>query len=123
MLLTCKGTIGKMAINLIGKIHIARQVMAVRANDNLDIEYIKYVIQNNVKDLQENSKSLIPGISRKDVLEIKTPLPPLEEQKEIVKKIESLMQKYDQLEEETKTSEANAEMLMQSVLQEAFNNQ
>jgi type I restriction enzyme, S subunit len=112
-----------MSINLIGKIHIARQVMAVRANDNLDIEYIKYVIQNNVKDLQENSKSLIPGISRKDVLEIKTPLPPLEEQKEIVKKIESLMQKYDQLEEETKTSEANAEMLMQSVLQEAFNNQ
>lgn len=51
------------------------------------------------------------------------PIPPFEEQNEIIKKIESLIQKCDQLEEEIKKSEANAEILMQSVLKEAFNNQ
>lgn len=48
------------------------------------------------------------------------PLPPLEEQKAIVEKVETLMQKCQALEQEIKTSEANAQMLMQAVLKEAF---
>ena len=48
------------------------------------------------------------------------PLPPLEEQKEIVKKVEALMQKCAALIEEIKQSETNAQMLMQAVLKEAF---
>mgnify|MGYP006236520735 CR=1 FL=1 len=51
------------------------------------------------------------------------PIPPLEEQNEIIEKIEFLIQKCDQLEAEIKKRESNAKMLMQSVLQEAFNNQ
>lgn len=51
------------------------------------------------------------------------PIPPIEEQKMISEKIKTLMQKCDQLEKEIKKSEANAEMLMQSVLKEAFDNQ
>ena len=47
-------------------------------------------------------------------------LPPLAEQKVILDKINSLMQKQQELEQEVKTSEANAKMLMQSVLKEAF---
>jgi type I restriction enzyme S subunit len=46
--------------------------------------------------------------------------PPLAEQKAIVEKVESLMLKCQALEEEIKTSEANAQMLMQAVLKEAF---
>ena len=49
-------------------------------------------------------------------------LPPLSEQKEIVKKVETLMQHCKELEQEIKTSEANAKMLMQAVLKEAFSN-
>jgi restriction endonuclease S subunit len=48
------------------------------------------------------------------------PLAPVEEQKAIVEKVEMLMQKRQALEEEIKTSEANAQMLMQAVLKEAF---
>ena len=48
------------------------------------------------------------------------PLPPISEQKEIVKKVETLMQNCQQLEQEIKTSEANAQMLMQAVLKESF---
>lgn len=48
------------------------------------------------------------------------PFPPLEEQKAIVEKVEDLMQKCQALEVEIKTNEANAQMLMQAVLKEAF---
>ncbi len=48
------------------------------------------------------------------------PFPPLAEQKAIVEKVESLMQKVSAMEEEIKKSEQNAQMLMQAVLIEAF---
>ena len=47
-------------------------------------------------------------------------LPPLAEQKVILDKINSLMQKQQELELEVKTSETNSQMLMQAVLKEAF---
>jgi len=48
------------------------------------------------------------------------PLPPLQEQKQIVKKIESLFKLCDRLEEQIKSSKESSEKLMQSVLKEAF---
>jgi len=50
------------------------------------------------------------------------PLPPLEEQKAIVQKVKTLMQKCDALEQEITQSEKHANMLMQAVLKEAFEN-
>ena len=47
-------------------------------------------------------------------------LPPLQEQKEIVKKIENLFAVCDELEAQIESSKANSEMLMQAVLKEAF---
>jgi type I restriction enzyme S subunit len=48
------------------------------------------------------------------------PLPPLTEQKEIVKKIENLFKICDELENEIATSEKSSQELMQAVLKEAF---
>jgi type I restriction enzyme S subunit len=48
------------------------------------------------------------------------PLPPLEEQKAILEKVETLMQKCNALEQEITQSEQHANMLMQAVLKEAF---
>jgi type I restriction enzyme S subunit len=47
-------------------------------------------------------------------------LPSLSEQQAIVDKVERLIQKCQALEEQIKTSEAHAQMLMQAVLKEAF---
>jgi len=44
----------------------------------------------------------------------------MEEQKKIVKKIESLFKICDELEVQINSSKVNSEMLMQSVLKEAF---
>ncbi len=48
------------------------------------------------------------------------PVPPLKEQKEIVKKIEKFFKICDELETQIDSSKANSEMLIQAVLKEAF---
>jgi type I restriction enzyme S subunit len=53
---------------------------------------------------------------------ILVPLPPLEEQKRIVEKVEKLMATCDALELEVQNSKTKTKKLMQSVLKEAFEN-
>ncbi len=48
------------------------------------------------------------------------PLPPLAEQQAIVKRVEKLMAMIDKLEKQVSKRKGQAEMLMQSVLREAF---
>ena len=98
LLITCKGTVGAMAIVDCGNIHIARQIMAIRNIFNLNIDYIKIVISNEIDNLKKKAKSMIPGISRKDMLELIIPLPPLKEQQNIslkAKSFEPIIGKYD----------------------------
>ena len=91
LLLTCKGTIGSMAFNDIGQIHIARQVMAITSY-GIDLKYIKCFLQGNLSILEKNANSMIPGISRSTLLGMLFPLPPLKEQQRIVAQIEKLFE-------------------------------
>ena len=91
LLLTCKGTIGAMAFNNIGAIHIARQVMAIEAY-LINLRYIRHYLQFNINALEKNANSMIPGISRNTILKMLFPLPPLAEQKRIVEKVNQLTQ-------------------------------
>ena len=56
LLLTCKGTIGSMAFNDIGQIHIARQVMAITSY-GIDLKYIKCFLQSNLSILEKNGRT------------------------------------------------------------------
>ena len=91
LLLTCKGTIGAMAYNNIGDIHIARQVMGIKTY-NVDLQYIRLYLKFNINTLEKKANSMIPGISRNTILRMILPLPPLAEQKRIVEKVNQLMQ-------------------------------
>ena len=91
LLLTCKGTIGSMAFNDIGQIHIARQVMAITSY-GIDLKYIKCFLQSNLSILEKNANSMIPGISRSTLLGMLFPLPPFKEQQRIVTQIEKLFE-------------------------------
>ena len=89
LLITCKGTIGTMAFNTVGDIHIARQIMAV-SSTYINLKYLELYLKLYVSDLQRVAKSIIPGISRDDLLLGLCPLPPKEEQQRIVKYVEEV---------------------------------
>lgn len=84
LLITCKGTIGEIAINDFGEAHIARQIMAIRNIYNLDMDYLSLCIQFYIESIKQSAKGLIPGISREDVLNILLPFPPVLYQQRVV---------------------------------------
>ena len=94
ILLTCKGTVGAMCFCDIESAHIARQIMAIRCS-TVDPQFIFYFVLTKVKSLQKKAKSLIPGIERKNVLNLLLPLPPLAEQKRIVATIKTIFAVLD----------------------------
>jgi len=120
LLITCKGTIGAMAFNEIGEIHIARQIMAIRNSYGIDISFVKYFLSQHIERLLELSKSLIPGISRDNILSIKLPLPPLSEQKRIVAEIEKQFALTKQLKEHIIANQQATEQLLKALLHQAF---
>jgi type I restriction enzyme S subunit len=84
LLITCKGTVGAMAFLKNESVHIARQIMAIRMGDFVCSRYIKAFAETYVATLKVAAKSMIPGISREDILTALVPIPPLAEQLRIV---------------------------------------
>ena len=123
ILLTCKGTVGAMIILQESKVHIARQIMAVRPIGEVYVPYIKLVLETLVENLRATAKSMIPGIAREDVFQSLFPIPPFDEQHRIVHRfldIEPLLELYTVA--DTKLISLNAafpETLKKSILQEA----
>ncbi|WP_442265797.1 restriction endonuclease subunit S [Tenacibaculum sp. ZS6-P6] len=84
-------------------------------------EYIKYFfrkIYDEIRLLAEGGAQ--PNLNVSKIKNTILPLPPLEEQKAIVEKVNALMGLCDALEEEVQQSQEHSEMLMQSVLREVF---
>ena len=92
LLITCKGTIGTMAYNDIGDIHIARQIMSLKTKD-ICLEYVKIFLETYVSVLKTYAKSFIPGISRDDILNAIIPIPPYNEQIRICNQIKIMLDK------------------------------
>ncbi len=76
--------------------------------------------RNYFQQNASGSQQSMPKINQGIVVNTKVSLPPLVEQKEIVKKVDHLFAMCDELERQIKDSKANADILMQAVLKEAF---
>lgn len=121
LLVTCKGTVGKTAFNTIGDMHIARQIMALRANTKVvEPKYLKIFIDAIAEKLGKEAKSMIPGIDRKTLLNKFIPLPPLEEQTRIVAKLEEAFAEIDRAEKAYEELQTLAGVLRGQILQEAI---
>lgn len=97
-LLTVKGSgVGKTNIVTNGEIAISRQLMAVRPI-LLSPLFLRIFLKSVEGKLSRLKTGIaIPGISRVDVNSLDLPLPPLDEQKRIVSKVDELMAIIDQL--------------------------
>ena len=97
ILITCKGSVGELAINKYGEIHIARQIMAIRVCKNMNLEYIKLFLESIIIEIKNAANGLIPGISRDNMLSLNIPIPPLAEQKRIVEATKKIFTKLDEI--------------------------
>ena len=89
VLISCKGTVGKIAVLHAEQVHIARQFMAIRTY-LVNVDYIKLFMESVVARIKAASKGLIPGIERKDILNLYFPLPPYAEQERIANRVGTL---------------------------------
>jgi type I restriction enzyme, S subunit len=92
--------------------------------DLLDPKFLRIAWESpQVRDQIEQLAHTTAGIhkvSQKDLAEIKLPIPPREEQCEIVRRVESLFKLADAIEKRVATATSRAEKLTQSILAKAF---
>ena len=92
VLLVCKGSgYGKTVLCDVAAAHIARQIMAIKKLQNLDMNFVMHFLQASLKRIKGNGQGIIPGIDRGSIQTMAFPLPPLVEQKRIVAKLEELL--------------------------------
>lgn len=119
ILLSVKGTIGKLYLQKEEKINISRQIMALRALNELNTHYLYYFLLRECERLKFEGNGLIPGISRKDVLDLNILLPTIEEQQEIVNILDRLLAKYNKIKNLEQQLE-KIELLKKAILAKAF---
>ena len=92
VLLVCKGSgYGKTVICDIDQAHIARQIMAIKKLNSINMQYVMMFLKANLQQIKANGQGVIPGIDRGSVLSMCFPLPPIAEQKRIVARLEELL--------------------------------
>ena len=87
VLLSCKGTVGKIVLNKYGEIHIARQFMAIRCGQSILPHYLMTVLLAHISTIRKSANGIIPGISRDVLLELIIPVPPINEQMRIMQQV------------------------------------
>lgn len=125
LLITKSGTIGRVAIvNTDEEFSLFESVALIKPIDkNNLVDYLKYFLKNRF--INNFNSDFVKGAAVKhlhlNMLRLVTiPLPPFEEQRQIVEKVDKLMAHCDELEKTAVSAEKESEMLMQSVLKEAF---
>ena len=99
---------------------IGRDVYAFVPNENMNYTYILFAIQASAKDVVLKAKGLILGLTKSDIVDHEVYLPSINEQVEIVHRVEQLFAFSDSIEQKTNSALARVNNLTQSILAKAF---
>ena len=89
--------------------------------DLISTEYALLVLHQEVQTFKHQSRgTTINGVTKKQLAELQIVLPPLEEQRQIVSKIEELLSELDKGIEELKIAQQQLKVYRQAVLKWAF---
>lgn len=126
-ILLCKdgAGIGKIAIvkGLDLPASINSSLLLIRAGKYFKTEYLYYFLAGPVmqKLVQERmTGTAVPHLFQRDVKEFVLEIPPIDEQSEIVRRVEQLFSFADQIEERVKDTQSRVNNLTQSILAKAF---
>jgi restriction endonuclease S subunit len=118
-----RGTIGKSGILKLDTT-INQSVCAILPSKYILPEFLHYylvLIRANWMNFASSTRR-DPNINRVIIKRHPFPLPPFDEQKRIVQKVDQLMELCDGLEEENNENQKNSNLLMSVVLRESFEN-
>lgn len=100
---------------------IGRGLAALRPCNSLECLWLLYYLRYLEPELSKTGTgSTFNAITKKDLQNILIPLPPLEEQRRIVAKVEALMARVREARRLRAEAQKDAERLMQAVLAEVF---
>ncbi|XPL39770.1 restriction endonuclease subunit S [Klebsiella pasteurii] len=99
---------------------IGRDVYAFVPNQEMNYKYTLYAIQAAAADVVVKAKGLIPGLTKADILEHYVYIPVIEEQHEIVRRVEQLFAYADTIEKQVNSALTRINSLTQSILAKAF---
>jgi type I restriction enzyme, S subunit len=126
-ILLCKdgAGIGKLGIvkNLKEKATVNSSLLVIRAREAFHYKYLYYFLagpslQNIAKE--RVTGSAIPHLFQRDIKEFNLEMPPLDEQTEIVRRVDALFAKADAIEAKYKMLKEKIDNLPQAVLAKAF---
>ena len=120
LLITVKGTIGEMAFNNIGDAHIARQIMSISISPYINPFYVFYVLEARKNELIQKSSSLIPGITRDNVLLFQIAVPPRNEQDKIVETLKTSLDKIQIIKENIEEISNISALIKSQILSSVF---
>ncbi|MDX1350364.1 MAG: restriction endonuclease subunit S [Putridiphycobacter sp.] len=118
-----RGSIGKFAIIDFDKGAIASSLCIIRINKTIESSLLCYYLDSHLCRLEIHkfdNGTAQPNLSAKDFKKFQLPLPPLVEQKAIVKKIEELFSSLDSGIADLKRAQDQLKIYRQAVLKKAF---
>lgn len=124
VLVSINGTIGNVAFYNNEPVILGKSACYFNLLEKVDKEYIKQLIKSNyfIDYANHNASEMtIKNVSLASMRAFPVPLPPIEIQQEIAKKLNDLQEETKQLEQIYQQKIEQTEELKQSILQKAFN--
>jgi type I restriction enzyme S subunit len=125
VLVTVRGSLGGVAVvpEHMAGFNISREVAVLPIADGRDATYVSLAIASNWAQrwLMNVSKGVAyTGINIRDLKQLPIPVPPLDEQREIVRRAKLLLSLADEIEERMCEATAQVERIPKSILAKAF---